>query len=63
MITEEDILIVAPANCTAAAKIDIIIAFHFIIAMDSGHAKHFHSKGIVVLLFLILESNWHVQHN
>ena len=35
MITEEDILIVAPANCIAAAKIDIIIAFHFIIAKDS----------------------------
>ena len=33
MITEEDILILAPTNCTAAAKIDIIITFHFIIAM------------------------------
>ena len=35
MIIEEDILIVVPTNCTAAAKIDIIITFHFIIAMHS----------------------------
>ena len=44
MITEEDILIVAPANCTAAAKIDIIIAFHFIITKDSTNCWSGFSK-------------------
>ena len=44
MITEEDILIVAPDNCTAAAKIDIIIAFHFIITKDSTNCWSGFSK-------------------